>query len=152
MSYVYDTLWFFTRGALQYRISIQTHIKHKSREISFVHNIHLNASIVLQFGKEHGIKFQNEWPNAFNITVSFVSQTNNTDVIRSVIYENHLLSSRMRNLLRSHCLKEFVKLFHQRWNYESVINCYNIQKHIFKDPPFCMWVRVVSHHLWAFYG
>ena len=46
----------------------ETHLKLKSREISFVHNTRFNNPIVLKFGTDHGwitavlcAKFQNDW-------------------------------------------------------------------------------------------
>ena len=47
----------------------ETHLKTKSREISFAHNFRFNCPIVLKFCTEHGsdtavpcAKFQNDWP------------------------------------------------------------------------------------------
>ena len=40
-------------GLLSYRAS-ETHLKLKSHEISFIHNIHISYQIVLQFCTEHG--------------------------------------------------------------------------------------------------
>ena len=52
----------------------ETHLKLKSREISFVHNICLKNPIVLDFCTQHGsitvvlcVKFQNDWTNATNV-------------------------------------------------------------------------------------
>ena len=44
------------RGAVQYGVSTRpvTHLKLKSREISFVHDIHFSCLIVLKFYTEHG--------------------------------------------------------------------------------------------------
>ena len=52
----------------------ETHLKLKSRKISFVHNIHLNNPIVLNFCTEHGsitamlcAKFENIWTTEIDI-------------------------------------------------------------------------------------
>ena len=53
---------------MQYRISVRNHLKLKSREKSFVHNIRSNNPIVLKYCTEHDsvtavhwARFQNDW-------------------------------------------------------------------------------------------